>query len=113
MTSTLRFKKVIFSLKFFSLKKFFKSFLLNSAGRNSTGTITVFSKGAKYKNSRILLHYPNRWDKKLSIVTSIFRNKAKLYFLSKHFTGSLSLKPCVDGVEVGQFIFCSNLPKNF
>ena len=49
----------------------------------------------------------------MSVVSSIFRNKAKLYFLSKHTTGSLSLKPGIDGVEVGQFIFCSNLPKNF
>lgn len=49
----------------------------------------------------------------MAVVTSIFRNKSKLYFLSKHITGSLSLKPNVDGVEIGQFIFCSNLPKNF
>lgn len=86
---------------------------MNKAGRNSSGVITVLSKGVKNKSSQIPLFYPSRWNKKLSVVSSIFRNKAKLYYLSKYITGSMSLRPGIDGIEIGQFVFCSNLPKNF
>lgn len=49
----------------------------------------------------------------MSVVTSIFRSGKKLYFLAKHLTGSLTLKPLVDGIDIGNFIYSSNLPKNF
>lgn len=47
------------------------------------------------------------------VIVSIFRNNKKLYMLSKDTTGSLTLKPCIEGISVGSFIFSSNLPKNF
>tara|TARA_B110000091_G_C13542413_1_gene360991 strand:- start:319 stop:468 length:150 start_codon:yes stop_codon:yes gene_type:complete len=49
----------------------------------------------------------------MSVVVSIFRNDKRLYMLSKDATGSLTLKPYIDGIGIGSFIFSSNLPKNF
>ncbi len=53
------------------------------------------------------------WDKNLTTVLSIFRNKKKLVTLNKHVSGSLSIKPYLDGMYVGQYTFSSNLPKKF
>ena len=57
--------------------------------------------------------YPTRWDDKLITVVSIIRNKKKLSMICKHITGSLSIRPFVLGVSIGQKTFSSNLPKKF
>ena len=53
------------------------------------------------------------WDNKLSVVIAILKNKKKLITLTRHSTGSLSVKPFVSGMFVGQYIFSSNIPQNF
>lgn len=113
ITSTLRFKKNFFKIKFLKIKKFFKFFLKNSAGRNNKGSITIFSKGKKNKKNKTFLYNPINWTKKMLVVTSIFRNGSKLWTLSKDITGSYTLKPCLDGLFIGSYTFSSNLPKNF
>lgn len=100
-------------LKFKKIKKFFKFFTKNSAGRNNTGTITVFSKGLKKKTTTVVSLKPIIWDTNVNTVISIFRNKKKLFTINRHLTGSLSLYPYINGVSLNQKIFSSNLPKNF
>jgi ribosomal protein L2 len=51
ITNTLRFKKSIFLIKFKKIFKKFKIFTKNSAGRNNTGRVTVYSKGFKKKKN--------------------------------------------------------------
>ena len=48
-TTTLRFKKCVFLLKFKKIFKIFKFFTKNNAGRNNMGIITIYSKGLKKK----------------------------------------------------------------
>ncbi len=112
-TPSQRFKKSIFLLKFKNLKKFFKIFIKNSSGRNNLGRITVYSKGLKKKAFTTPNLHPIIWDKNLSTVISIFRNKKKLYTINKHLTGSFSIKPYIQGVGLGQKVFTSSLPKNY
>ena len=53
------------------------------------------------------------WDISLSTSISIIRGKKKLLSLNRHPIGSFSTKPYVRGMELGQYIFSSCLPKNF
>ena len=112
-TPSQRFKKSIFLLKYKNFYKFFKIFFKNNAGRNNLGCVTVFSKGLKKKTFSLSNISPILWDKKLSTVISIFRNKKKLFTLNRHLTGSLSVRPYIQGVVLGQKTFTSVLPKNF
>ncbi len=77
------------------------------------GRITTFSKGLKKKTFSVLGLSPVLWDRNLTTVVSIFRNKKKLFMLNKHLTGSLSTRPYIHGVTLGQKIFTSSLPKNY
>ena len=112
-TPSQRFKKTLFLFKFIKIKKFFKIFLKNNAGRNNAGRITVFSKGIKKKINSIPLISPFLGDNKLSVITTILRNKKKLMAVARHNTGSFSDKPLISGMLIGQYIFSSNLPQNF
>ena len=103
----------MFLFKFKNFIKFFKIFIKNNAGRNNTGSITVFSKGLRKKRSIIFVNKPVLWDKNLNVIISLFRNQKKLFTLNRHLAGSISLQPYVDGTTIGQKIFSSNLPKNF
>ena len=111
-TSTLRFKKSIFLIKFKKIFKFFKIFTKNNAGRNNSGIITLYSKGNK-KNKNINLTKFGVWDKYLYRVISFFRNKKKLISLCKHTSGSLSLVPAISGVFINQCTFTTILPKKY
>lgn len=95
------------------MKKFFKFFIKNSSGRNNQGCITVYSKGLKKKSNTTPFIILTRWDKYLSVMISIFRNKKKLFTLNKHINGSFSIRPYIDGVTIGQKTFFSNLPKKY
>ena len=103
----------MFLLKFSKPNKLFKIFFKNCAGRNNKGHVTVFSKGSRKKLNTMPTTYPTRWDDKLITVVSIIRNKKKLSMICKHITGSLSIRPFVLGVSIGQKTFSSNLPKKF
>lgn len=100
-------------MKFSKFKKFFKVFYKNKSGRNNTGCITVYSKGIKKKYNTIPTIKPIKWDKQLSLLVGIIRNKKKLISIIRHHTGSFSVKPSISGSYVGQFIFSSNLPSNY
>lgn len=112
-SSTQRFKKSIFLIKFTKISKVFKNFYKNNAGRNNSGRITVFSKGIKNTTITIPLSKPFLWDRCLSVVVSIIRSKKKLISLHKHTTGSFSIKPFIFGMYINQKMFSSNLPQNF
>lgn len=73
----------------------------------------MFSKGLKKKSSTLPNITPVLWDKNLSTVVSIFRNKKKLFNLNKHLTGSFSIRPYIQGVSLGQKMYTSSLPKNY
>ncbi len=112
-TPTQRFKKSNYLIKFNTVKKYFRFFLKNNSGRNNNGRITVFSKGLKKKAYSTIFFKTNLWDSRLTTVSSIIRNKKKLITLNKHISGSISLKPHISGVFLGQKTFSSNLPKKF
>ena len=113
LTPSLRFKKSLFLIKSNIFSKKFKLLLKNNSGRNNQGNITVFSKGFKKNTSTVPFLTLNKWDKKLSTTISIIKSKKKLYSLNKHSTGSISIKPYISGVCLGQKTFLSNLPKKF
>lgn len=112
-TPTQRFKKTTFLLKFPKINKIFKFFFRNNAGRNNTGAVTMYSKGAKKKINTIVLTKPSLWDARASVFTTLIRNKKKLLATTKHITGSFSVKPFISGMFTGQYMFSSNLPQNF
>lgn len=95
------------------MSKFFKIFSKNNAGRNNRGRVTVFSKGRKLNKNITLSTKPIIWDDKMSVITSIFRTKKKLFTLNKHLNGSYSYKPYISGTWIGQNMFTSNLPKKY
>lgn len=75
--------------------------------------MTLYSKGVKKKTSTVSIIKPLLWDTRLSVLTTIIRNKKKLIGVTKHITGSFSVKPFVSGMLLGQYMFSSNLPQNF
>lgn len=112
-TSTQRFKKSTFLINFLKIKKFFKIFLKNNSGRNNSGRITILSKGIRKKINSTPIIKPLTWDKYLSVIVSIIRNKKKLITINKHISGSFSAKPLIVGNFINQKTFSSNLPNNF
>jgi hypothetical protein len=112
-TTSQRFKKSTFLTKFPRIKKFFKIFLKNNSGRNNSGCITILSKGVRRKINTTPVVRPLIWDKNLSVIVSILRNKKKLISVSKHITGSFSIKPLVLGSFINQKTFSSNLSNSF
>lgn len=77
------------------------------------GRITVYSKGSKKKYNSIPALSLSNWDKKMSLIVGIIRNKKKLTSIIRHNSGSFSVRPLVSGSFIGQFVFSSNLPQNF
>lgn len=75
--------------------------------------MTVFSKGRKNKFNTVPIIKPTVWDKYISVLVSIVRNKNKYISINKHTTGSLSVRPLVFGVKINQAVFTSNLPQKF
>ena len=47
---------------------------------------------------------PLTWDRNLSVITSIIRNKKKLIALNKHITGSFSAKPMTGNESIWEEI---------
>lgn len=73
----------------------------------------MYSKGTKKKINTTSPIKPSLWDTRPSVFTTVIRNKKKLLSITKHITGSFSIKPFVSGMVVGQYVFSSNLPQNF
>ena len=73
----------------------------------------MFSKGLKKKYNTVTTPTPSLWDKRLSVISAVIRNKKKLLSVARHITGSFSIKPFISGMLVGQYMFSSNLPQNF
>ena len=112
VTSTLRFKKNIFLIKFKKILKKFKMFTRNNSGRNNSGISTLYSK-SKTKKKNISLLKSNVWDKQIKKIISFLRDKKKILSLCKHTTGSLSILPHISGVYINQTIFSTTLPKKY
>ena len=75
--------------------------------------MTVFSKGRRNKFNTIPIVKPTTWDRHISILVSITRNKNKYVSVNKHITGSLSIRPLVLGAKINQCVFSSTLPQKF
>ena len=94
--------------------KFFKVFFKNNSGRNNQGNITILSKGRKIKKSSIFLKINiSKLDKSIFCITSIFRSKNRVFCFNKHILGSISIRPYIEGTDVGQKNFNSNLPQKY
>jgi ribosomal protein L2 len=73
----------------------------------------VFSKSYVKKTNTVSLLKNSRWDKQISVITSLVRSKNKHLVIKKHLTGSYSVMPYLYGMVVGQYVQTSTLPKNF
>ena len=112
LTSSQRFKKGSFLLKFDRFKKFFKLFCKNKAGRNNQGVVTTLSKGLKRKRNSSFIGV-TRWDSRFFVHMAIIRSGKKLISINKHICGSLSIQPYINGMLIGQYSSFSNLPQKF
>lgn len=99
-------------MKFDKIKKFFKFFFKNKAGRNNQGVVTVFSKGLRRKKNVGFIGV-TRWDNRFFVHTTIVRSGLKLIAINKHICGSLSTQPYINGMLLGQYLSFSNLPQKF
>ena len=108
-----RFKKSSFLIKSPKIFKYFKVFLKNFSGRNNSGTVTITSKGRSFKKNVTPIVRPIIFDKRLSVLISIFRRKKKCIAMHKHITGSFSIRPLVFGSKINHKNFSSNLPQKF
>jgi large subunit ribosomal protein L2 len=109
----MRFFKFIYPFKFFKKNQSFFFSLKNKSGRNSTGTITVFSKGKKIKKKTLVKNIYQKLKNSIFVFVSVFRSQNKLFAFVKQINGLVSLVPFIKGVRVGDYTFTSLLPKNY
>ena len=111
-TSTVRFKKSMFLVKFKKICKNFKFFTKNNSGRNNSGILTLYSK-ASTKNKKVNILTSPPWDKHIYKIVSFIRGGRGILSLCKHSGGSISLIPHISGVNINQTVFSTVLPKKY
>lgn len=109
----MRFKNFFIKLPFDKKIKLLSSTLRSKAGRNSTGRVTVYSKGPINKSRFVFLNNISFQDNRLYFISKIFNFKKKLYSVITYINGSFCYSSTAHGAFVGQVLFSSNLPDKF